>query len=86
MYNKLANKLSKKRLASKFFLDLKIFRDTSLSPLEAVVKFLKDSEGLSYRKIGLILGRDERNIWTVYNRARRKLSLEKKPWKENEKQ
>lgn len=72
MYQKLINKSLKKRVPSKFYVDLKIFRDTKLSPSEAIVKFLKEQEGLTYRKIGLILDRDERNIWTIYNRAKRK--------------
>lgn len=74
MYSKLANKSLKKRIASKFYVDLKIFRDLKLSPSEAIVKFLKEQQGLTYRKIGLILGRDERNIWTMYNRVRCKTS------------
>lgn len=72
MYYKLANKSRKKRLPSKFYIDLNIFRNTNLSPSEAIVMFLKDSEKLSFREISKILERDERNIWTLYNRARKK--------------
>lgn len=49
-----------------------VFCDRVLSPLEAVVEYLKDKEGFSYSEIGKILNRDERNIWTVYNRAKKK--------------
>lgn len=72
MYYKLANKSRKKRLPSKFYIDLEIFRNTKLSPSETIVKFLKDIQGLSFREIAKILERDERNIWTLYNRARKK--------------
>ena len=72
MYYKLANKSRKKRLPSKFYIDLCILRDTKLSPSEAIIKFLKEDEGLSFREISKILDRDERNIWTLYNRARKK--------------
>lgn len=43
-----------------------------LTPFEAVVTYLKDVKGLTYRDIAMVLGKDERNIWTVYNRARKK--------------
>jgi len=56
----------------KILLDTKIFRNTKLTIFEAFVKFLKDEKGMSYHDIGLLLGRDERNIWTVYNRGKKK--------------
>lgn len=66
-------KKAKKKLSSKFSIDFKIFRNTKLTTFEALVKFLKENKKLSYREIGLILGRDERNIWTVYNRGKKKI-------------
>lgn len=62
----------KSRLPSKFYLDFSIFRNNKLTTFEAIVKYLKEEKGFTYRKIGLILGRDERNIWTVYNRGKKK--------------
>jgi hypothetical protein len=50
-----------------------IFNKPKLSPFEAIVKYLKEEKGLNYHKIGEILNRDERNIWTVYNRVKKKL-------------
>jgi len=50
-----------------------LFRGTKLSFLEAMVMYLKEDCNLSYRKIGLLLDRDERNVWTVYNRVLKKL-------------
>ena len=40
--------------------------------LESVVLFLKDDLLLSFHKIATILKRDDRTIWTVYNRAKKK--------------
>ena len=60
------------RLPNKLYLDFSIFRITKLTIFESLIKYLKEDKKFTYHKIGLILGRDERNIWTVYNRARRK--------------
>jgi len=49
-----------------------IFRDRSLSVLEILVEFLKEKKGLSYHEIAELLNRDDRTIWTVYNRAQKK--------------
>lgn len=50
-----------------------IFRSSdSLAVLESIVLYLKDERGLSYHEIGVLLNRDERNIWTVYSRAKKK--------------
>jgi len=49
-----------------------IFRNTSLSVLEAIVDYLKEHQGLSLREIAMLLDRDERNVWTVYSRALKK--------------
>ena len=49
------------------------FKDRRLSPFEALVKYLKENERLSFKEISLLLNRDTRNIWTVYNRGRRKV-------------
>jgi DNA-directed RNA polymerase specialized sigma24 family protein len=32
-----------------------------------------DTKKLSYAEIGRLLNRDERNIWTVYQRAKKKV-------------
>ena len=55
-----------------------IFRDTPLTTFEAVVYFLKTERNLSYHQIAVLLGRDDRNIWTVCNRAKKKLASKKK--------
>jgi len=40
--------------------------------LEAVVKYLKEDLKLSFHKIAVVLRRDDRTIWTVYDRVKRK--------------
>lgn len=57
---------------SKFFIPLSILIDRKLSVLEAIVSYLKDNFNLRYSEIAVLLNRDERNIWTVYHRAKKK--------------
>lgn len=49
-----------------------IFKDRTLSVLEAMVEYLKEKQNFTYHQIALLLNRDERNIWTVYSRAKEK--------------
>jgi len=52
-------------------IDSSIFQ-SKRSPFEALVVYFKDKQGMSYHDIGVLLNRDERNIWTVYNRGKKK--------------
>jgi DNA-directed RNA polymerase specialized sigma24 family protein len=54
-----------------------IFRDRSLAALESVVVYLKDSQGMNYAQIAKLLNRDDRTIWTTYQRAKKKLAADK---------
>ena len=64
---------AKKKLEAKFvveeispyFIPVKILQDRNLSVLENIASFLKDTYGLTYHKIALLLNRDDRTIWTV---------------------
>lgn len=49
-----------------------IFRDRTLKPLEAIVEYLHEHQKLTLHQIAKVLNRDDRTIWTVYNRAKRK--------------
>jgi hypothetical protein len=49
-----------------------VFKDRSLSVLEILVEYLKDEKKLSYHEIAVLLNRNDRTVWTVYNRARKK--------------
>ena len=50
-----------------------VFRDRNLAALEAIVVYLKDSQGMTYAQIARLLNRDDRTIWTTYTRAKKKL-------------
>ena len=49
-----------------------IFKDRSLSVLEAITEYLKDKKSLTYHEIAVLLNRDDRTIWTCYQRAKKK--------------
>jgi DNA-directed RNA polymerase specialized sigma24 family protein len=50
-----------------------------LSPLESIVKFLKENMDFNFHEIGKLLNRDERTIWITYNnsleKTKKKLKL-----------
>jgi hypothetical protein len=54
-----------------------IFVDRSISVLEAVTEYLKEQRNMSYHEIGILLNRDERTIWTCYNRTLKKRGVKK---------
>ena len=51
---------------------ISIFRNAS--PLEALVKYLKDNLGLSLHEISVLLNRDDGTIWITYNNASKKIT------------
>ena len=55
-----------------------IFRNRELAALEAIVFYLKETQGLTYSQIAKVLNRDDRTIWTTYQRAKKKLDAETK--------
>ncbi len=61
---------------SKVNIPISIFGSRKLSVLESIVYYLKENYELSFHEIALILKRDDRTIWTVYQKAKKKL-LEK---------
>jgi len=63
-------KLSAKE--SKFSIPTSIFTDRKLSVLEALVGYLRNKFKLRYSKIAALLNRDERNMWSVYSRYKKK--------------
>ena len=63
---------------SKFYVPITIFKDRSLSVLETLTEYLKDTFNLRYCEIASLLGRDDRTIWTVYHRAKKKRKANKK--------
>ena len=57
-----------------FSIPLSIFSLRNLSVLESIVFHLKSVVGLSSMQISQLLGKNYRTIWTVYQRALKKLS------------
>ena len=57
---------------SSFSLPLHLITDRSLSLLESITVYMKEFIGLRYCKIASILNKNDRTIWTVYNRAKNK--------------
>jgi DNA-binding transcriptional regulator LsrR (DeoR family) len=57
-----------------FMLPVHIFAKDNLSVLESLTIYIKDRFDMSYHGIALLLARDDRTIWTVINRAKKKLA------------
>ena len=55
-----------------FFIPSEILRDRTLSILESIIEYLKEVRKLSFVEISRVINRDERNVWTIYNRAKKK--------------
>ncbi|MCP3682401.1 MAG: hypothetical protein GY861_06885 [bacterium] len=51
---------------------LGLFQNRLFSVLETLAVFLKEEHNLTYSKIGTLLNRNQRTVWTVYQRAKRK--------------
>lgn len=51
---------------------LKIFENKKLSILENIITFLKEKMLLSNHQIAVLVKRDDRTIWTVYQRSLKK--------------
>ncbi|MBI2659071.1 hypothetical protein HYX05_03160 [Candidatus Woesearchaeota archaeon] len=71
---------AKKKMPAKFVVEeispysipVSILKDRKLSVLENIAAYLKDTFNLNYHSIAVLLNRDDRTIWTVYQRARKK--------------
>ena len=55
---------------SELAIPLSIF-SSSLQPAEALCKYLKENEKLSYKEIGRLINRNEKSAWASYQRAKR---------------
>lgn len=76
-YNNSRKKLSQRfsELDSKYLIPISLLKNKKLSVLENIVSFLKEEFSLSLHQIALILNRDDRTIWTVHSRAKKKRSV-----------
>ena len=74
VYDQTKKKYYKKFIITeeKFTIPVSIFSKEKLSAQESIVVYLRDKFNFSYHKIALVLKRDDRTIWTVYQRARKK--------------
>ena len=72
------SRAKKKRKKSEGFektgvmIPIQILKDRTVSVLERVVEYLKEDENMSYHEIAEALNRNDRTIWTCYNRAKKK--------------
>lgn len=75
-YRNACRKLVKRLAVGKtdIFIPTSVLASGKLSALESISFHLKQTYGFSYRRIGRLLNRDERTIWTVCSRARKKLA------------
>ena len=56
----------------------RIFKDRSVSVLEAIVEYMKDDLDLTLHDIAQLLNRDDRTIWTVFSRTKKKRQSKEK--------
>jgi hypothetical protein len=63
-----------KARVSAYSLPVSVIADRKLSVLEGIVYYLRAAYGLSYHDVAVILRRDDRTVWTVYQRALKKKS------------
>jgi len=57
---------------SKYHVPVSVFSDRNIGFLEALSEFCHDSLQLKYSQIARIIDRDDRTVWTAYNRAKLK--------------
>jgi len=76
-YRNASRKLKSKLVVRKteFSIPVSVIADRKLSVLESIVGYLKSFD-LTYHEIADMLKRDERNVWTVHNRAKKKWKKE----------
>ena len=55
-----------------FGVPIPVIQDRSVSVLEAITEYLKENLNLRYCQIAPLLNRNDRTIWTVYKRAKKK--------------
>lgn len=60
--------------ASECYIPVSVIRKP-FTVLESIVRYLKEDLSFNLHKIAVVLSRDDRTIWTVYDRARKKNGL-----------
>ena len=62
-----------KELKVEINIPVSIFDDRRLGVLESLVFYLRENLSLKNSEIAKLLNRDDRTIWTVYNRVKKKI-------------
>ena len=77
-YNKSKKKFPEKLVVKESILiPISVLRNLDFTLLENIVVYLKENLRFSYHEIAVLLQRDDRTIWTVYNRVKKKRKNEK---------
>jgi hypothetical protein len=71
--------ITSEKSASIIQIPISIVADRTVSILESIVEYLKDELKFNYHEIGELTNRNERTIWTVYNRTTKKRQKTPKP-------
>ncbi|MCX6742536.1 MAG: right-handed parallel beta-helix repeat-containing protein [Candidatus Pacearchaeota archaeon] len=58
--------------SNRFLIPLSVFSNRKLSILESLISYLKE-KNLSFKEISELINRDQRNIWTINSRAKKKI-------------
>ena len=76
-YNRAKKKEREDFVKAEMWIDVpvEIFSDRKVAVLERLVEFLKETKGLSYHEIAILLNRNDRTVWTVYNRCKKKRAV-----------
>lgn len=67
-------KLEPKKKSSDILVPLTIFSSKKLGVLEALVKYLKEEEELSFKEISVLIKKDNKSLWSTYQKAAKKQS------------
>ena len=74
LYDKSKKKFPKTLIVRESILvPISVLRNPKFTLLENIVFYLKDTLGLSYHEIAALLHRDDRTIWTVYEKVKNKI-------------
>lgn len=65
-------KIKPSKIIGGYSVPIAILSDRKLSALEHIIAYLKEYHELSYKEIATLLNRDQRTIWTTYQRTKKK--------------
>ncbi len=64
------------QITTEVYVPLTIF-SSEFTAFESIIIYLKEKESLRFSEIAKLTGRDQRTIWTIYNRTRKTKSDDK---------